>query len=357
MPAIQNTNHTQNKSNKVRIAIILPIYNTETYLKECLQSILNQEHENYVVFAINDGSTDQSAAILREFSRKTNKIIITNTKNNGVSHARNEALKQIEEDGNFDLITFCDSDDIISPKLLSTYAKTKIKYEAHFITIGYQSFDKNGPIVDHTKKQHPPIIITDPSILKFGFSNYLDSSPACSRFTGNICLDARRIFGLRFDTTKKIAEDQDFRFRALLRCERSIILSDVAYFYRIRKSSLSHTISFNIDDLSLYIKWLTTPDLVPTSVKPFIEKLALNQWQDCVRKAYELNALDTQWNELKTLLEKLETIQTSLTYKKFTPKILFFKIGPAGIRVYFKFRKQKRSWLASKNSKLASAFD
>lgn len=357
MSSTHDTSHPKNTSNGVRIAVILPVYNTAAYLKECLQSILNQAHQNYVVFAVNDGSTDESLSILQEFSQTTDKIVLINTKNNGVSHARNKALERIETDGNFELITFCDSDDIVSPKLLSTYADARINHKAHFITIGYQSFDKNGLIPDPTKKHHPPILITDSSILKFGFSNYLKNSPACSRFTGNICLDAKRVSGLRFDTTKRIAEDQDFRFRALLRCEKSIIISDIAYFYRIRKSSLSHTISFNTEDLSLYIKWLTTPNCVPITTKPFIEKLALNQWQDCVKKAHELNTLNTQWDELKTLLKKLESACTFSSFKRFTPKMIFFRLGPIGVKAYFSFRKQKRTWLASQASKLSSAFD
>lgn len=149
--------HHMQQTINVKIAVVIAVYNTAAYLQECIDSLLSQEHQNFTLFVVNDGSTDKSTEILNEYSSKTNKIKVTHSKNSGASAARNIALTQIEESGDFDLITFCDSDDIFSPKLLKSYAESKSKFNADFITVGITSFYKSGiKISDRKKKEATP---------------------------------------------------------------------------------------------------------------------------------------------------------------------------------------------------------
>lgn len=343
--------------DEIRIAVILPVYNASPYLKECLDSLLDQEHQNFVVFAINDGSTDNSENILNEYGAKHNKLSITHTKNGGVSVARNLALKQIEEDRNFDLVTFCDSDDIVAPNLLSLYAQYKSAQNADFITVGFKRFYKSGIKTSKRRINHPPQIIYGSKILQFGFSDYLKSSPASSKFTGNICLDAHKISGLRFDPTLRTGEDQDFRIRSLLRCEKSIILSDVAYFYRIRKSSLSHddALSFHIPDFSLYINWLQNLSNIPPIAREVIENETLSQWQNCVTRAFRFGVIDQCWPRLYDLLRKIKPFLKYGNHKK--TKTLLFSLGPTAIKFYFLFSKEERRLLQRQKEEILDAFD
>lgn len=353
----KSINHPQIKQQKdIRIAIILPVYNTSTYLKECLDSLLNQTHKNYLVFAVDDGSTDNSPAILDEYQEKNVHIKVTHSSNSGVSIARNIALKEIEDDGQFDLVTFCDSDDIVSPDLLSLYAQYKVKYNADFITVGYKSFYKTG-IKIKSKNSHTPQFIEGHDILRFGYTDYLRTSPAYSKFTGNICLDAKKIFGLRFDPLLKKGEDQDFRLRALLLCNRSVILSDIAYFYRIRKSSLSHCHQnfFSTPDFSLYYKWLKTSTPIPPEIRKEIEKEALKQWQTTVTLAFEFGVLDKQWPILKSTLQKVESL---FNHKiKNNLQHTFFSKGPLAIRIFLSFNLLHKRRLRKRKKRAALAFD
>lgn len=92
------------------VSIIIPVYNTENYLKECLNSIFNQTYKNIEIICVNDGSTDNSLKILKEFESKYNNITIINLEQNqGVSNARNEALSIVKGD----YVCFVDSDDYI----------------------------------------------------------------------------------------------------------------------------------------------------------------------------------------------------------------------------------------------------
>lgn len=92
---------------KINISIILPIYNVEDYLPQCLDSILSQTEKNIEVICVNDGSPDNCAQILEEYSLRDSRIKIITQENSGVSTARNRGLDQAQGD----YIHFCDSDD------------------------------------------------------------------------------------------------------------------------------------------------------------------------------------------------------------------------------------------------------
>ena len=90
------------------VAIIIPVYNVAEYLRECLDSMLAQTYENFTVFAVDDGSTDDSGSILDEYAKKDKRIVAIHQKNAGQGAARNNALDRIEALGTFDYVTFAD---------------------------------------------------------------------------------------------------------------------------------------------------------------------------------------------------------------------------------------------------------
>lgn len=95
---------------KPLISIIIPIYNAETYLEECLNSIINQTYKNIEIVAINDGSNDKSLDMLNRFSSKDKRIKVYTKENGGVSSSRNYALEKVSGD----YIMFVDSDDYLT---------------------------------------------------------------------------------------------------------------------------------------------------------------------------------------------------------------------------------------------------
>lgn len=93
----------------VKISVIIPVYNVEKYLKNCLDSIINQTLKEIEIICVNDGSTDNSLSILKEYQQKDERIKIINRENNGPSAARNTALKVASGE----YISFLDSDDYV----------------------------------------------------------------------------------------------------------------------------------------------------------------------------------------------------------------------------------------------------
>ena len=81
------------EENKIKISVMVPIYNTSQYLEKCLKSIISQSLKEIEIICVNDGSTDNSLEILEEFAKEDKRIIIVNKKNGGLTSARNAALK------------------------------------------------------------------------------------------------------------------------------------------------------------------------------------------------------------------------------------------------------------------------
>ena len=95
--------------NGIKVSVIVPVYNTGLYLRECLDSIINQTLKEIEIICINDGSTDNSLDILNEYAKKDKRIIIINQKNQGLACSRNNALKIVKGE----YLQFVDSDDVI----------------------------------------------------------------------------------------------------------------------------------------------------------------------------------------------------------------------------------------------------
>lgn len=108
--------------NKSKVSIVIPVYNVELYLREALDSVINQTLKEIEIIVVNDGSTDNSLEIIKEYEKKDNRIKIINQENQGLSGARNSGLKIAKGE----YIYFMDSDDYIDLDTLELcYKKSK----------------------------------------------------------------------------------------------------------------------------------------------------------------------------------------------------------------------------------------
>ena len=119
-----------------KISVVVPVYNVEKYLKECIDSIINQTLEDIEIICVNDGSTDSSLEILNNFAEQDNRIKVITQSNQGLSAARNTGIKY----ANGEYISFIDSDDYIDTSLYETL----VKYlPAEMICFNAQAFGDN----------------------------------------------------------------------------------------------------------------------------------------------------------------------------------------------------------------------
>ncbi len=130
------------------ISVVMPVYNSERYLPEALQSILNQTHKNFEFICVNDGSTDKSLEILEEFAKRDARIIIINQPNKGVVSSLNLAISLSK----YNYIARMDSDDISHPTRLDR----QIKYmnsnkDISILGTAYNYVDVDGMVLNTRK--------------------------------------------------------------------------------------------------------------------------------------------------------------------------------------------------------------
>ena len=128
----------------MRYSVIVPVYNVEKFLAKCLDSILNQDFDDYEIIAVNDGSTDSSLEILNEYSKKTDKIKVINQDNKGLGGARNTGI----DVASGDYLVFIDSDDYVDNQMLSQL--NSVLSTNSFDILAFECFqvDINNNIID-----------------------------------------------------------------------------------------------------------------------------------------------------------------------------------------------------------------
>ena len=131
---------------KTKFSIIIPVYNVEKYIEDCLESVTNQTYKNYEVLIINDGSTDNSRKIIEKYKKNKN-IKIIDQKNQGLSSARNNGVTHAKGD----YILFLDSDDYLEKKALEILEKN-IKDE-DVIRFQTKEIDESKNIIKELKEQ------------------------------------------------------------------------------------------------------------------------------------------------------------------------------------------------------------
>ncbi|RKO63036.1 bifunctional glycosyltransferase/CDP-glycerol:glycerophosphate glycerophosphotransferase [Caldibacillus debilis] len=132
-----------------KLSIIVPIYNVENYLEDCLNSLLRQNYENYEVIMVDDGSTDNSKEIMHKYAEKYENFFAFSKENGGLGQARNYGAERATGD----YITFVDSDDIVADGSYKLMMDTILKTNSDFIIGNVVRFNSNKefPSVLHQK--------------------------------------------------------------------------------------------------------------------------------------------------------------------------------------------------------------
>lgn len=117
------------------ISVIIPVYNTERYLKQCLDSVVNQTYPNLEIICINDGSKDGSLEVLQQYADRDGRVRILDRENAGVSAARNDGLVHAKGD----YILFVDADDWIEPYTCENAVRGMLTYDADVVMWSYVS--------------------------------------------------------------------------------------------------------------------------------------------------------------------------------------------------------------------------
>lgn len=241
------------------ISVIIPVYNTETYLAPCLDSVLEQSYRNLEIIVINDGSTDFSLEILQKYSEKDDRIKFYNHDNEGLSVARNRGLDLATGD----YITFLDSDDMLLPRSLEVMVKMIEKYSVDIVE-GRVIRGKTHGNISPPKIYHPKVYSSQEAISRVLYQKELLPS-ACGKLYKTSLFD-----NLRFEKGI-IYEDLDIFYKLYDKAIKILWIDFPVYFYRDTDGSIINTWKIQRLDvlkvterLEEYIKE-KYPDLLPAA--------------------------------------------------------------------------------------------
>lgn len=214
------------------ISIIIPIYNAEKYLSQCIDSVINQSYKDWELLLIDDGSEDQSGIICNLYAERDNRIRVFHKENGGVCSARNIGLKYAHGD----FVTFIDSDDWIDPDILEKYIETYDRTHTDLVRCCYV----------RESEDNCHVVTIDEEIILY---NHTDIEIFVEKkrlygFLWNSLFKKSILEGITFDENITWCEDHIFSYQYVLRCKSVAIIPSPLYHYRINESgSLSTQIN------------------------------------------------------------------------------------------------------------------
>lgn len=225
------------------ISVIVPVYNTEKYLRKCIESILSQSYRKIELLLINDGSTDSSAEICREYLDKDKRCYYFEKENGGLSDARNYGIERAKGE----YITFVDSDDFLMDLALEKLHATALLGESDLAVGGFCYFDSpNFYIFDRKRFGNLPITIVEKEFAVNQMDEMFEVPFLCYSTAWGKLYKSSLFKEIRYPLGK-YAEDQFTTWKLYLASEKIAVCNHTIYAYRKNYEGLS--LNFNLSHL------------------------------------------------------------------------------------------------------------
>lgn len=220
-------------SKNPAISIVMPIYNAEKYLKQAIDSLINQDFHNFELICVNDGSKDSSLSILEDYAKQDNRITIINKANTGAGDSRNIGIKQAK--GKYLLVL--DADDFFEKNMLSLAYQKAEKTQADMVVYRYYFYDNQKNTAKAQKYSWPKI-----SSIKSGvFSkqdfpkqifNIFSNAPFFKLYKRDFIVNNQ----IKFDNLK-CCNDMTFSLWSIYLAKKIALLDLPLVYYRINTST------------------------------------------------------------------------------------------------------------------------
>lgn len=304
------------------ISVIVPVYNVEAYLEECLDSVKNQTYTDIEVILVNDGSKDNSQAICELYCEQDSRFHLINQENQGQSAARNHGVKaSIGE-----LITFVDSDDVLSIK----YQEVLNNYMNEDIDIVECNYRADRSVFNKLKEAENIQILfegnSEESVIKS--CNYgVSYSPVCKLYRRKLLEDFPFLTGV-------IYEDIYHGIGVLKFIRKMVRLDYVGYYYRKRPNSTMHN-QFSKKNLDLFICCDKLVDLFASDEKlisyigKFLVQIVTTHHKDYIKK-------DNPYQKLyeEKLRKYIKLVEKSPKVTRSSKMVRMYQLAP---RLYLRY--------------------
>ena len=212
--------------NEKKFSIIVPVYNIETVISRCIESILKQTLDGFELILINDGSLDRSGKICDAYQKKDSRVKVIHQKNSGVSNARNSGLKIAS--GKY--IIFIDGDDYIEKEYLERICNS----ECDLVITGRTVRDADGEILEYNKSSGNNVV--NANTIEDLFNKNILNCCYAKRFTRDIIVKNN----IRFNEDLKVIEDTVFVVEYIQHCKNVKMIDNCDYQYvRYGENTLS----------------------------------------------------------------------------------------------------------------------
>lgn len=216
----------------LKLSVIVPVYNVESYINRCIDSILNQSYKNIEIILVDDGSTDASSAVCDKYGQKYENIIVIHKKNGGLSSARNTGL----DCASGEIVGFVDSDDYIHPYMYECLIRNMVEFDADISNckVAYLKNNKKPKDVEYSRQAVKCYSNID--ILKIGLlkdAMYIDC--ACNNiYKKSLWNNIRFPIGMYH-------EDRATIFQTIYLAKKIVHTDFKGYFYCLREGSITRS--------------------------------------------------------------------------------------------------------------------
>lgn len=297
-----------------KVSVIVPVYNSEKYLEQCLYSIINQTYSNIEIIIVDDGSTDKSKNIYSYINNKDCRIKIIKENHKGPSNARNRGI----EEATGDYILFVDSDDWIDEKLVEKCINIYEKYDIDCI-------------VYEANTVYPKKVEKEGSIYKEGIYNKHEviskliikekiNSPWNKMYKKSI-IDSNNI---KYDDDIVIGEDLLFNINYFKFIEKIYISNEKMYNYRMHNSSLTKKYIPNKYEQLMFVNEKMKQELEEICSKELTEALIYIKFKNICSSLRDVLHRECKFNkkEIYSYVEKVKTRNKRIIVKHINLKIL-----------------------------------
>lgn len=211
------------------VSIIIPAYNAEKYIEQCIESAIHQTYTQLQIIIINDGSTDATEKICSRYFDDS-RISYCKIANAGVSNARNVGLSVAEGD----YIFFMDADDCLTENAIESCISSALHYDADCVMMSHYEVDEQtGEKKKKQKAENDIEVLTGEDLIRrFTYTNDIGWEVWGKLFRRDVIGDTQ------FNIKRAIAEDALFIQQSFMKCQKCVLLKEALYLYRINAQSV-----------------------------------------------------------------------------------------------------------------------
>ncbi|WP_203351058.1 glycosyltransferase family 2 protein [Streptococcus uberis] len=284
------------------VSVIVPLYNSEVYLRNCLNSILNQTYKNLELILVNDGSTDGTVAICEEYLAQDDRDKLFSKANGGVGSSRNEALRQISGE----YVLFVDHDDWIDPHHIAFLHDKLVQSESDIAISNFSEyFSERSTFGIHVHDYYEKIM-TSEEWFTYQYEGR-NCFSQCFTVPWGKLYKAELFENIVFPEDEKV-EDDYTTYKTYLLANRIIYLNESSYIHRKHEQSVTKTV--NIKDVFPLKSIEERLTLLALTGRDISEELRVYRWRLNLHKQAFLEAgLEKEYRDVALKLQIIEKHQ------------------------------------------------